>query len=120
MFARFGAGYRPLLDRVAPGTFEQAVADAGISFELEVPALLEWRFDEAEAERIAQQVLAVLGSTALGTRFGEAHRLLLEWFPDVAHGMQLQNAPGIAGALADSRAHHPIRSEYPLTRPRSS
>lgn len=37
--ARSGAGYRPLFDRVAPGTFEQAVADAGTSFELEVPAV---------------------------------------------------------------------------------
>ncbi|WP_292518396.1 hypothetical protein [Methanoculleus sp.] len=49
--ARFGAGYRPLLDRVAPGTFGQAVVDPGTSFELEVPALLEWRSGEAEAGR---------------------------------------------------------------------
>ncbi|NLN09309.1 MAG: hypothetical protein GX186_06880 [Methanoculleus thermophilus] len=61
-FARFGAGYRPLLDRVAPGMFEQAIIDAGTSFELEVQALLEWRFGEAEAERITQPALAVIGS----------------------------------------------------------
>jgi len=118
--ARFGAGYRALLDRVVPGAFERAVADAGTSFEQEVPALLEWEFGEGEAKRIAQPVLAVLGSgsTALGARFGETHRLLLEWFPDVrgfvlpdaAHGMQMQNARGMAEALADFWAHHPIRS----------
>lgn len=128
--ARFGAGYRPLLDRVAPGTFEQAVADAGTSFELEVPALLEWRFGEAEAKHITQPVLAVIGSgsAALGARFGETHRLLLEWFPDIrgfvlpdaAHGMQMQNAPGMAGAVADFWARHPIRSEYPLIRSQNS
>jgi len=118
--ARFGTGYRALLDRMVPGVFEQAVADAGTSFELEVPALLEWEFGEGEAKRITQPVLAVLGSgsTALGARFGETHRLLLEWLTDVrgfvlpnaAHGMQMQNARGMAEALADFWAHHPIRS----------
>ncbi|HOI58316.1 MULTISPECIES: alpha/beta hydrolase [unclassified Methanoculleus] len=128
--ARFGAGYRASLDRMVPGVFEQAVADAGTSFELEVPALLEWRFGEAEAKRITQPVLAVIGSgsTELGARFGETHRLLLEWFPDVrgfvlpgaAHGMQMQNARGMAWALADFWARHPLRSEEPLTRSRNS
>ena len=117
--ARFGAGYRALLDRMVPGAFEQAVADAGTSFDREIPALLEWRFGEAEAKRITQPVLIVIGSgsNALSPRFGETHRLLLEWFPDVrgfvlpgaAHGMQMQNAPGMAGALADFWARHPIR-----------
>jgi pimeloyl-ACP methyl ester carboxylesterase len=128
--ARFGAGYRALLDRMVPGAFEQAVADAGTSFDREVPALLEWRFGEAEAKRITQPVLAVIGSgsTALWARFGETHRLLLEWFPDVrdfvlpgaTHGVQMQNARDMAGALADFWARHPIRPGYPLTRSQSS
>ncbi|WP_250986150.1 alpha/beta fold hydrolase [Methanoculleus oceani] len=128
--ARFGAGYRASLDRMVPGAFEQAVADAGTSFDQEVPALLEWRFGEAEAKSITQPVLAVVGSesTALGARFGETHQLLLDWLPDVrgfvlpgaAHGMQMQNARDMAGALADFWARHPIRPGYPLTRSRSS
>ena len=128
--AHFGTGYHASLDRMVPGAFEQAVADAGTSFDREIPALLEWRFDEAEAKRITQPVLAIIGSesNALGARFGETHRLLLEWFPDVrgcvlpgaAHGMQMQNARDMAGALADFWARHPFRPGYPLTRSRSS
>lgn len=117
--ARFGAGYRSPLDRVLPGAFSQAVADAGTSFELELPGWLDWSFGETEARRITQPVLAVLGSesNALWARFGETHRLLLEWLPhvqgfvlpDAAHGLQMQNPRGMADALGDFCAHHPIR-----------
>lgn len=117
--ARFGEGYRASLDRMVPGAFEQAVADAATPFDGEVPALLEWHFGEVEAKRITQPVLAVVGSKskALWERFDETYRLLLEWVPDVrgfvlpgaAHGMQMQNPRGIAGALADFWAGHPIR-----------
>ncbi|HDS44744.1 MAG TPA: alpha/beta hydrolase [Methanomicrobia archaeon] len=116
--ARYGAGYRTPLERILPGAFEQAVAHAGTVFELDLPGWLEWRFGEHEAKRITQPVLAVTGSesNALWPRFGETHRLLLQWFttsqgfvlPGAAHGLQLQNPRGMAGALADFWAHHPI------------
>ncbi|HDR73082.1 MAG TPA: alpha/beta hydrolase [Methanoculleus sp.] len=118
--ARFGEGYHAPLERMVPGAFEQAVTDASTSFDREVPALLEWHFDEVKAKRITQPVLAVVGSEskALWERFDETYRLLLEWVPDVrgfvlpgaAHGMQMQNPRGMAGALADFWARHPIRS----------
>ncbi|MDG6256775.1 MAG: alpha/beta hydrolase [Methanomicrobiaceae archaeon] len=117
--ARFGEGYRAPLDRMVPGAFEQAVADAATSFDREVPALLEWHFGEVEAKCITQPVLAVVGSEskALWERFDETYRFLLEWvpdargfvLPDAAHGMQMQNPRGMAGALADFWARHPIR-----------
>ena len=40
--ARFGANYRPQLDRVLPGSFAQAVADAATWFEQEIPGLRAW------------------------------------------------------------------------------
>ncbi|MBI4186413.1 MAG: alpha/beta fold hydrolase [Chloroflexi bacterium] len=117
--ARFGAGYRAALDRRLPGAFEQAVTDSATSFELELPGWLDWSFGEVEARRIIQPVLAVLGSesNALWARFGETHRLLLEWLPhvqefilpDAAHGLQMQNPHGMAVALADFWAYHPIQ-----------
>jgi len=116
--ARYGAAYRAPLDRVLPGAFEQAVAGAAPTFALDIPALLAWRFGEAEARRIVQPVLAVLGSQsdALSPRLGETNRLLRAWLPhaegfvlpDAAHGLQLQNPRGMAEALAGFFARHPI------------
>jgi pimeloyl-ACP methyl ester carboxylesterase len=117
--ARFGAGYRADLDRLLADAFDQAVADAGTSFEQELLAGQDWSFGEAEARRITQPVLSVLGSesNALWSRFGEAHRLLLEWLPGAegfvlpcaAHGLQMTNPQGMAEALADFFARHQMR-----------
>ena len=100
-----------------PGAFARAVADAGTDFELDA-GLLDWGFGEAEARRITQPVLSVLGgeSEALWPRFGETHRLLLAWLPraeasvlpGAAHGLQLQNPRGTAEALAAFFARHPL------------
>jgi pimeloyl-ACP methyl ester carboxylesterase len=111
-------GYRNHLNRLLPGGFAQAVGDAPTWFEREVPAQLDWRFGETEARRITQPVLSVLGgdSDALWSRFGETHRLLLEWLPHAegfilpgtTHFLQLQNPGNMAGALADFLARHPL------------
>lgn len=117
--ARYGKGYRTALDQVLPGAFEQAVADASTVFEQDAPALLAWRFGEAEASRIRQPVLVVYGSesVALWARFGETQQLMLKWFPPIqgfllpgaAHGLQLQNPRGMAEALTGFWSLHPIQ-----------
>jgi pimeloyl-ACP methyl ester carboxylesterase len=118
---RFGPGYRAaFLDRAVPEAFAQAIADAGTAFERDMPAVGEWAFTQAEAQRISQPVLAVLGSEseALWPRFGETHRLLLRWLPQVeeyvlpgaTHALQLQNPRDMAAALADFLARHPLPS----------
>ena len=109
-------GYRAALERALPGAFAQAVADAGTSFERELPGLLGWRFGEAEARRISQPALSVLGgeSDALWSRFGETHRLLLAWLPHAegfvlpgaTHFLQLEDPRGMAEALAAFWARH--------------
>lgn len=116
---RFGPGYRAaFLDQALPEAFAQAIADAGTAFERDMPAVGEWAFTEAEARRIIQPVLAVLGSesAALWSRFGETHRLLLRWLPHAeefvlpgaTHAMQVQNPRGMAAALADFFGRHRI------------
>jgi len=117
--SRFGADYRALLDRVLPGGFAQAVADAKTFFELEIPGLSSWVFGETEVRRIRQPVLSVLGgeSDALWPRFGETHHLLLQWLPHAegfvlpgaTHALHLQNPRGMAEALAAFLGHHPLR-----------
>jgi pimeloyl-ACP methyl ester carboxylesterase len=114
-------GYRDKLDHALPGAFAQAVADAGTFFELEVPALLDWRFDAAEARQITQPVLSVLGgkSEALWDRFGETHKWILDWLPHAAgfvlpgatHLMQIEHPRGLAEALAAFYARHPFPTE---------
>jgi pimeloyl-ACP methyl ester carboxylesterase len=116
--ARFGTAYRVGLDHVLPGAFAQAVTDAGTTFEQEMPGLREWSFAEAQARRITQPVLAVLGSDsdALWPRFGETNRVLLAWLPNAerfvlpgaAHGLHLQNPRSMAEALADFLSRHPL------------
>jgi pimeloyl-ACP methyl ester carboxylesterase len=111
-------GYRAALDRALPGAFAQAVADAGTSFEHELPGLLNWRFGEAEARRVRQPALSVLGgeSDALWPRFGETHRLLLEWLPHtegvilpgVTHLMQIQDPRGLAEVLTTFWTRHQL------------
>src|SRR5919107_3597032 len=103
-------GYRATLDRVLPGAFAQAVADAATWFEREASGQLAWRFGEAEVRRISQPTLSVLGgeSDAHWSRFGETHRLLLEWLPHAegfvlpgtTHFMQIEDPQSMAEALA--------------------
>ena len=113
-------GYRDHLDRLLPGAFEQAVIDAPSWFERDLPAQLHWTFGEAEARRITQPVLSVLGgdSDALWSRFGETHRLLLEWLPHgegfilpgTTHFLQMEDPHDMAEALADFLRRHPLQT----------
>lgn len=55
-------------------------------------------------------------SDALWSRFGEIHRLLLDWLshvegfvlPRTTHFLQMQDPGGMANALADFFLRHPI------------
>ncbi len=110
--------YRSSLERALPGAFEQAIVDAPATFDMDI-GLLDWRFGEEEARRVTQPTLSVLGanSEALWSRFGETHRLLLEWLPNAeafvlpgaTHFLQVQNPNDMAEALAAYFARHPLR-----------
>jgi pimeloyl-ACP methyl ester carboxylesterase len=110
--------YREQLDRVLPGAFEQAVADAATFFESDLPGGLDWPFDEADARRIAQPALVVLGeeSVTLHPRFAETYRLLLEWLPrsegfvlpGATHFLQMESPGPLAEALAGFLGRHAL------------
>ena len=112
--------YREALDGILPGAYEQALADARTVVELD-SGHLDWRFGEAEARRIPQLALSVVGgeSAALWARFGETHRLLLAWLPKAegfvlpgaTHFLQVENPRGMAEALAAFFARHPLPHE---------
>jgi pimeloyl-ACP methyl ester carboxylesterase len=116
--ARFDSNYRDALERVLPGAFAQAIANAATAFEIDLPAAADFQFGEAQASGITQPALLVLGanSEALWPRFGETHRLLSSWLPNVesyvlphaAHGLQLQNPADIVRALDAFFRKHPM------------
>jgi pimeloyl-ACP methyl ester carboxylesterase len=113
-----GPEYRSVLDRVLPGAFAQAVADADTFFRIELPALEQWSFTQAEARRITQPVLAVLGadSHTLWLGWVEGHHLVQAWLPQAeafvlkgaTHGLQLIDPQGMAEGLAGFFARHPL------------
>ena len=112
-------GYRTALDQMLPGGFDQSVAAASATFDLDM-GLLDWHFDSAEARRIPHPTLVVLGggSVALSPRFEETQRFLLnkipnaEGFvlPEATHFLHLESpkaARAMAEGLADFYARHP-------------
>jgi pimeloyl-ACP methyl ester carboxylesterase len=111
-------GYRTGLEQVLPGAFERAVASADTWFECELPGLLRWQFDEAEARRVPQPTLAVLGgnSELLAPRFRQTYEFLLEWMPNAegcvlpgaSHLMQLEMPGSTAQALAAFWERHTL------------
>ena len=115
---RFGPGYRGPLEEMLPGAFEEAVSNAQATFEMDLPVLRTWDFDEEKARRLTLPVLDVLGSEseALWPRFGEVYRMVLSWLPHAegfvlpgsAHSLSIQNPGGMAEALADFLKRHPI------------
>jgi pimeloyl-ACP methyl ester carboxylesterase len=117
-----GPEYRSVLDRVLPGAFAQAVADADTFFRIELPALQQWSFTQADAGRITRPVLAVLGadSHTLWPGWVEVHQLVQAWLPQAeafvlkgaTHGLQIIDPKGMAEGLAGFFARHPL-SERP-------
>jgi pimeloyl-ACP methyl ester carboxylesterase len=115
-----GPGYRTLLDRVLPGAFDNAVADANTFFDQEQPAIIEWQFSREHARRITQPVFAVIGekSRDLSPIWSERQELLLTWLPKAepfvlpgaTHLLQVQNPRDMADGLSSFFARHQISS----------
>lgn len=83
--------------------------------------LTEWTFGEAEARRVSQPALVVLGgdSPKLHPRFEETYRLLLEWLPSgeglgvpgATHFLQLESAEvsaSVASGIAEFFRRRPL------------
>jgi pimeloyl-ACP methyl ester carboxylesterase len=120
--ARWPSYTQAALESVLPAGLQQALADTPATFELDI-GLVDWRFGEAEARRISQPALVVLGedSPKLHPRFEETYQSLLTWLPnaegfvlpEATHFLQLETpraAAGLAAAMADFYGHHPLAS----------
>jgi len=121
-FLRWAIGprYREFVDRLLPGGYAQAVADADTFFSVELPALQTWRFTREDAERISQPVLSVLGEESVKYWPGwpEVHARVQEWLPQAEpfvlsganHALQEMDPRGIAEAMDAFFARHPVPS----------
>jgi pimeloyl-ACP methyl ester carboxylesterase len=109
-----GAEYRQVIaTSLPPGAFELAVADLDTFFQVEIPALQQWRFTAEDAARIRQPVLAVVG-TETASIFSEGHAVLKQWIPQTeelivpqaTHGLQMMNPSAVADGVARFFARH--------------
>jgi pimeloyl-ACP methyl ester carboxylesterase len=101
-----GDGYRAELDRVIPGAFGEALDEADLFFQAEMPAVQRWSFGPADAAHVTQPVLNVLGAESV-PRFVDGSELVQSWcpraerlsVPDAGHLMMVQNPTGLAQGL---------------------
>jgi pimeloyl-ACP methyl ester carboxylesterase len=88
--------------------FGEALDEADLFFQAEMPAVQGWSFGPADAAGVTQPVLNVLGARSV-PRFVEGSELIRSWFPqaerlsvpDAGHMLMLQNAAGLADGLRD-------------------
>ena len=119
MRAVAGPGYRAVADRVLPGAFDQAVADADTFFGQELPAIQQWVFGPAEGARIKQPVLLVMGgrSHEVSPVWQQRQDLLTAWMGNTepfvldgaTHMLHLENARGLAERLGAFFAKPPSK-----------
>jgi pimeloyl-ACP methyl ester carboxylesterase len=112
-----GEGYRDILERVIPGAFAEALAEADLFFQAEMAAVQQWTFAASDAARVTQPVLNVRGSESV-PRFVEGGELVQSWFPraerltvpGAGHLLMVQNPTALAEGLTAYVARHPIGS----------
>ena len=111
-----GANYRQIVEQfLPPGALELAVTDLDTFFQVEMPALQQWRVTAEDVTRIHQPVLAVVG-TETAPIFRESHELLKQWIPEAeelvvpqaTHALQYMNPSAVAEGLARSLARHTL------------
>ena len=111
-----GANYRQIIEQfLPPAALELAVTDLDTFFQVELPALQQWRLTAEEAMRIRQPVLSVVG-TESAPMFRESHALIKQWMPQAeelvvpqaTHALQQMNPKAVAAGLAPFLARHPL------------
>jgi 3-oxoadipate enol-lactonase len=88
----FGPDYRKLLDAALPGAVDQTVSDADVMFQVELPAIQQWRFGPDEAARVRQPVLLVFHDEPAWGGFKQMHAGLRGWLPNVQASLELPPA----------------------------
>lgn len=112
-----GRRWRTDMEGHLAGSAEQIGRDAGTFFDIDLPALLAWRFSADDANRIECPVLHI-GGTASGPWFAEVRTLVMAWMSDVEdvrvegadHSLALTHADEVAAALIPFLERHALPS----------
>lgn len=113
-----GPEYRKALDQtLGPEAFDRAVAAADTLFQVDLPAVQQWRFTGEDAACITQPVLSVVGAESLPV-MREIHKQLQAWFPRTeayilpraTHLLMVLNPREMAEGLAAFFARHSLRA----------
>ncbi len=110
-----GDGYRANLERAIPGAFQEALDEADLFFQAEMPAVQHWTFGPEDADRVTQPVLNVVGTESV-PRFVDGAALVQSWFPhaerlsvpDAGHLLMVQNPTAVAHGLTNFVRRHRI------------
>ena len=113
-----GAHWRREVEAHVPGAAAQMQRDALTFFDVDLPALLAWRFGREDALRITCPVLYIGGRDS-GTWFAQVHDLILDWLPqahDVMiegadHSLMLTHSGAVAAAFTSFAGRYPIIDE---------
>ncbi len=109
-----GPAWRNAVDAV-PGAWQMAIADADNFFQVEGLALAQWGFSAADARRIRQPILAMVGADSVPP-FHQTHALALAWFPHAepveipgaTHMLMMVKPRAVAEAISAFLSRHPI------------
>jgi pimeloyl-ACP methyl ester carboxylesterase len=113
---RAADAFRGVLDwLLQTGEFEQALRDFGTFLEIEMPAAFAWQFSAADATRLKQPLLSILGLHS-PARARQVHEVLAAWIPqtqklvlpNAEHAIAMMDPQGIAQALAEFFSRHPV------------
>ena len=107
---------RTALEKSAPGSVQQSIADADTFFGVELTALSAWSFGARQAAAIRQPVLSVVG-TNTEPLWVEVAEALRSWLRDVeectiegaGHLLHVQCPRPVAAGMASFFERHPLR-----------
>jgi pimeloyl-ACP methyl ester carboxylesterase len=108
-----GEDYRDTLDRVIPRAFDEALGEADLLFQAEMPAVQAFSFGSTDVERVTQPVLNVLGAESVA-RFVEGAELVQTLLPHAerlsvpgaGHLLMVQNPTAVADGLTAFVSRH--------------
>jgi len=117
------AACRAVIEENVPGGIAQAIKDADTFFGIELPSLSAWEFGPAQAKKISQPVLSVLGSET-ERLWVDVAKLLRSWFPQaedlivkgVGHLLQMQRPEPVARGVAAFLGRHPMNDARSVAR----
>jgi pimeloyl-ACP methyl ester carboxylesterase len=115
--------YRRHIERnMPPGAFDAIVKQVRPLLDYDLPAMREWSFGAAEAARVRQPLLAVVGArtfACMRAAFAQAVALLPQAqtyeLPEATHLLMIMNARDMAERLAAFWGGRPPRSPDPLS-----